>query len=104
MMERNKGHISRGVLSKPSQANNVRMLQSMTAQIRVKLITEYLAAQYYQRRKVQAGGEKQLNVLELCTNGISLVVLVRSSKGDCLAKGSILLDSFTSHFLLQHIV
>lgn len=76
----------------------------MTAQIRVKLITEHLAAQYYQKRRVQAGEEKQLNVLELCTNGISLVVLVRSSKGDCLAKGSILLDGFTSHFLLQDIV
>lgn len=78
------------------------MLQSMTAQIRVKLITEYLAVQYYQRGWVQAGEEKQLNILELCTNGISLVVLVRS-KGDCLAKGPILLDRLTNHFLLQHI-
>lgn len=72
------------------------MLQSMTAQIRVKLITGYLAAQYYQRGRVQAGEDKQLNVLELCTNGISLVVLVRSSEGDCLAKGPILLDRFTN--------
>lgn len=73
------------------------MLQSMTAQIRVKLIKEYLAVQYYQRGWVQAGEEKQLNVLELCTNGISLVVLVRS-KGDYLVKGPILLDRFTNHF------
>lgn len=79
------------------------MLQSMTAQIRVKLITEYLAVQYYQRGWVQAGEEKQLNVLEPCTNDISLVVLVRNSKSDCLAKGPIVLDRFTNHFLVQHI-
>lgn len=39
--------------------NTVRMLQSMTAQIRVKLITGYLAVQLYQEGRAQRGKEKR---------------------------------------------
>ena len=55
---------------------------------------------------MQGGDEKQLNILKLCTNDISPVVLVTSSKGDCLAKGQtqFYLDRFTNYFLFQHTV